>query len=116
MSLRSRFPLWAHVVEVGVPVFRSELRRRAMGATLLLTALLLMVNGLNVGSSYVTRNIMTALARREERRFYWMAGALVAIFAASTVAAAFARYVEERLGLVWRDWLTRRFLDRYMRD
>jgi len=87
-----------------------------MGAILLLTTLLLAVNGLNVGNSYVTRNVMTALARREERRFYWMAGALVLVFAASTTLAALARYVEERLGLVWRDWLTRRFLDRYLRD
>ncbi len=116
MSLRSRFPFWSHLVTVGTPIFRSELRRRAMGAILLLATLLLAVSGLNVGNSYVTRNFMTALAQRQERRFYWMAGTLVAVFAVSTTVAVFARYVEERLGLVWRDWLTRRFLDRYLRD
>jgi putative ATP-binding cassette transporter len=87
-----------------------------MGAATLLTALLLTISGLNVANSYVTRNFMTALAQREERRFYWTAGALVGVFAASTAVVALARYVEERLGLVWRDWLTRRFLDRYLRD
>jgi putative ATP-binding cassette transporter len=116
MNLPSRFPLWSSLVQITVPVFRSELRRRAMGATALLTILLLGVNGLNVENSYVTRNFMTALAQRDERRFYWMAGALVAVFAISTAGVVFARYVEERLGLVWRDWLTRRFIDRYLHD
>ena len=36
------------------------------------------------------------------------------MFTASTVVETFARYIEQRLGLVWRDWLTRRFLDRYL--
>jgi vitamin B12/bleomycin/antimicrobial peptide transport system ATP-binding/permease protein len=115
MSLRSGSPFWSHLVAVGVPIFRSELRRRATGAILLLATLLLTISALNVASSYVTRNFMTALADREQRRFYWMVGALVAVFAVSTTVAVLARYLEERLGLVWRDWLTRRFLDRYLR-
>lgn len=114
--MRTRFPLWSRFVTVALPVFRSELRRRVMGTTTLLAALLLSINGLNVGNNYVTRDVMTALARRDEPRFYLMSCALIGVFVASTATAVLARYVEERLGLMWREWLTRRFVDRYLHD
>ena len=36
------------------------------------------------------------------------------VFAGATVVEVLGRYAEQRLGLVWRQWLTRRFLDRYL--
>lgn len=108
--------MWSRLATVGLPVFRSELRRRALGATVLLASLLLGVCGLNVANNYVTRDLMTALASRESRRFYTMVAVLVLVFGAATTVAAFARYLEERLGLMWRDWLTRRLLHRYFHD
>jgi putative ATP-binding cassette transporter len=36
------------------------------------------------------------------------------VFAVSTVVEVLARYAEQWLGLLWREWLTRRFLDRYL--
>lgn len=116
MTSRTQVPLWSRLAAVGLPVFRSELRHRVVGATTLLTGLLLTINALNVGNSYVTRDVMTALAQRDARQFYVMTCALAAVLGALTVAAVLARYVEERLGLLWRDWLTRRFLERYLRD
>jgi putative ATP-binding cassette transporter len=38
------------------------------------------------------------------------------VFAASTVVAVIHRYVEERLGMLWREWLTRRFIIGYAND
>ena len=109
-------PLRSRLVAVATPVFRSEARRRLVAGLVLLTVLLLAVNFLNVGNNYVTRDLMTALAQRQEARFYAKALTLVAIFAVSTIAAVYARFVEERLGLLWRYWLTRHFLDRYLGD
>ena len=106
--------LWARLKEVGLPFFRSGQRRLAFLALALLIALLLTVNGLNVVNSYVGRDMMTALERRHIGWFYALAGMLAGVFAASTVVEVFAQYVEQRLGLFWRDWLTRRFLDRYL--
>ncbi len=114
--MRAKASLLSPLLAVGLPVFRSELRRRALGATILLASLLLLICGLNVASNYVTGAFMTALANREERRFYVLAGALVLVFGGATTATAFARYIEERLGLRWRDWLTRCFLGRYLHD
>ena len=111
-----RNPLWSRLAKVGLPFFRSDARRPAWLALSLLIGLLLTVNGLNVLNSYVGRDMMTALEERYEARFYTLAVALIGVFGSSTLVEVFARYVEQRLGILWRDWLTRCFLDRYLGD
>jgi putative ATP-binding cassette transporter len=106
--------MWSRLVAVGLPYYRSEARRRALGASAVLVTLLVTINGMNVVNSYVGRDFMSALAERHAGRFYVFAGILVGVFAALTVVEVFARYAEQWLGLAWREWLTRRFLDRYL--
>ena len=43
-----------------------------------------------------------------------MAFLYIGVFAASTLVAVFHRFIEERLGLLWRDSLTERLLRRYL--
>src|SRR5262249_6561029 len=105
---------WSRLLAVGLPFYQSEARGRALGGLALLVGLLLTINGVNVVNSYVGRDFMTALAARRARQFYLDALALAGVFAVATVVEVFARYVEQRLGLVWRQWLTRRLLDRYL--
>ncbi len=109
-----RHPLWAHLAKVGWPFFRSDQKRRAWVALGTIVVLLLGVNGLNVINSFVGNDVMTALERRQEWHFYTMAVVLIVVFASSTVVETFARYIEQRLGLFWRDWLTHCFLGRYL--
>lgn len=90
--------------------------RRAKTLFAALLVLLLAINGLNVVNSYVGRDFMTAIEQRSMSRFVVMAGLYLGVFAASTVAAVIYRFVEERLGLLWRDWLTRRLVSRYLQD
>jgi putative ATP-binding cassette transporter len=104
----------SRLVAVGLAIYRSEVRGRALCGFALLVALLLTINGMNVVNSYVGRDFMTALAGRNTGRFYFFARVFAGVFAVSTVVEVFARYVEQWLGLVWREWLTRRFLDRYL--
>lgn len=81
-----------------------------------LVALLLGISGLNVVNSYVGRDFMTAIEHRDMGGFVRMAGLYAAVFVVSTVAAVLYRFVEERLGLLWREWLTHRLLDFYFVD
>src|SRR5438874_10167525 len=104
---------WSRLATVGLPFFKKA-RRKALTCLAMLVVLLLAINGMNVVNSYVGRDFMTALAERNAGRFFYFAGALAGVFAASTVIEVFARYAEQRLGLVWREWLTHRFLDRYL--
>jgi putative ATP-binding cassette transporter len=79
-----------------------------------LLALLLAINGLNVINSYVGRDFMTAIEARSMSRFVAEGLLYVGVFGASTVAAVIYRFAEERLGLLWREWLTRRLVGFYL--
>src|ERR1700722_1123339 len=91
-----------------VAVFaNSEAGRKAKWLFAALLVLLLAANGLTVVNSFVGRNFMTAIADRREAEFARLAILYVGVFAASTIVAVVARFAEERLGLQWRDSLTR---------
>jgi putative ATP-binding cassette transporter len=92
----------------------SEVRRRAIGLLILLLVFALSVNGLNVVNSYVGRDFMTAIADRNMSGFIRLAILYVGVFAASTAVAVLYRFCEERLGLLWRSWLTKRVTGLYL--
>ena len=92
----------------------SEVRARAIGLLVLLLVFALSVNGLNVVSSYVGRDFMTAIADRNMPGFVRLGIVYVAVFAATTVVAVLYRFCEERLGLLWRAWLTKRVTVDYL--
>lgn len=78
-----------------------------------LIAFLFGINGLNVVNSYVGRDFMTAIEDRNRAEFIRQALFYIGVFGASTVVAAFYRYTEERLGLLWREWTARRCIFGY---
>lgn len=106
--------IWSRLLAVGLPFFRSEVRGRALGGLALLIVLLLTLNGVNVVNSYVGRDFMSALAEQRAGQFFTYALLLAGVFAVATVLEVIARYTEQWLGLVWREWLTRHFLTRYL--
>lgn len=86
-------------------------------AKLLFAGLFLLLCGLsalNVVNNYVGRNFITAIANRDTGGFIRQAFFYVGVFAALTIAAVVARFAEERLALLWRDYLTRRSIGRYL--
>jgi hypothetical protein len=87
---------------------------RAKALTTALLLLLLAINGLNVVNSYVGRDFMTAIESRSMQAFIGMALLYVSVFAVSTVTSVIYRFAEERLGLLWRGWLTRRLVGGYL--
>jgi putative ATP-binding cassette transporter len=105
---------WSRFVALTVPFFRSELRWRAFVLLGVLVALVLSVSGLNVLMSYVGRDFMTALADRHTGRFATLGAAYIAVFALATLVAVFNSFTEQRLGLMWREWLTKFLIARYL--
>jgi vitamin B12/bleomycin/antimicrobial peptide transport system ATP-binding/permease protein len=81
-----------------------------------LIALLMLVNVLNVFNSYVGRDFMTSIERRNLGAFWSYALLYIAVFAVSTLVAVYYRFFEERLGLLWRKWLTWRAIEHYLDD
>lgn len=107
-------PLWSRFVAIAWPFFASEARPKAVGALAIMVLLLLTVNGLNLINSYITRDFMTALVQINGGRFFVFGGILAGVFAIASIAEAFAFYAEQWLGLLWREWLTHRLVDRYL--
>ena len=93
---------------------RSEVGWRAKLMFATIVALLLGANGLNVANSYVNRNLMSAIAERHFGDFVWQAQLTLAVFAGSTIVAVLARFAEERLGLLWREFMTEHAVATYM--
>ena len=95
---------------------RSEVGWKAKLIFAALVLLLCAANALNVANSYVGRNFMTAIADRDMSGFVRQAFVYVGVFAALTLVAVIARFGEERLGLLWRDSMTREVLRHYLAD
>jgi vitamin B12/bleomycin/antimicrobial peptide transport system ATP-binding/permease protein len=93
---------------------RSGVGWRAKLMFAAIVALLIGANGLNVANSYVNRNLMSAIAERHFGDFVRQAQFMLAVFAASTIVAVLARFAEERLGLLWREFMTERAVAAYM--
>ena len=80
-----------------------------------LLVLLVSINSLNVVASYIGRDFMTAVADRNVGEFATQTLRYVFILLVCTAVAVVYRWVEDRLGLVWRKFLTHRLVDLYLR-
>ncbi len=92
----------------------SEVRGKAWTLILLLLALMLGLNAMNVVNSFVGRHFMSAIESRDHAGFARFAGWYLVVFAGTTVVGVMFRFCEERLGLLWRDFLTHRVVGLYM--
>jgi len=95
---------------------KSESGPKAIMLSGVLLAIMIGINGLNVINSYVGRDFMSAIEDKNMAGFKLQAVIYLAVFAASTMAAVFYRFTEERIGILWREQLTRRLMDVYMSD
>lgn len=80
---------------------------------LLLASFSIGVSWLNVQMSYVGRDFMTALSLKEKDEFIHQLWKYLMAFGIATPVIVFYRYTEERLGLMWRQWLSLRLLSSY---
>jgi putative ATP-binding cassette transporter len=94
----------------------SEVRGRAATLFAVVLVCLVAINALNVLNSYVGRDFVTAIEQRHHDRFVQEAIRYLVVFALSAVVLALARYGEERLALLWRDWLTERLVRAYLAE
>ena len=104
------FQFW----RVAVPFFKSEVRYKAFKWLFLLLSLSIAVSAANVVMSYANRDFMTALSNRNERDFYVGLTWYVGTFLIAIPVAVFYRYSEERLALLWRQWMTEFLVRRYL--
>lgn len=107
---------WKRLWAIGRPFWVSDQKRYPLG---LLALTLLLSGSLKVASvvfSYVNRDMMTALTGRDAPVFFYNALLTVAYSLIAAPVTAIDGYVQGRLMILWRQWLTERFLDHSLRD
>ncbi len=105
--------LWKRFRAVALPYWREDEKRRAWGLLALLVLLLLGQTRFAVLLNEQTGEFTSALAARDEARFWHSIRYTVVVLALAVPNYAFYFYVRDTLGIHWRRWLTRRFLERY---
>ncbi len=94
---------------------RRKLRQRWLQWVLLglLLFLSFAVNGMNVILSFVFRFIDNVLVDKNETAFWQFLWVYAGVLIIAIPVIVLYRYVRLKLGLFWREWLTKDFLDRY---
>ena len=98
---------------------RQQLRNRRWLHWLMLGVIVLMlltVNGINAGIGFIARDLTNALVAKQEEGFY----RILIIYACCFVVALPIRVAQIfftlKLGIIWRDWLSRSLIGDYMRN
>ncbi|HLO47194.1 MAG TPA: ABC transporter ATP-binding protein/permease [Kamptonema sp.] len=98
--------------------FRNKLipRWQPWGLLTLLLILSLSVSGLNVVISYVGNFFQTALAGKDASNYWKYLYVYAGVFVVGTPIVVIYRYIQDKLSLYWREWMTNKFLDKYFEN
>ena len=98
---------------IAAPYWRHEEKLKAWGLLALLVLLLLGQTRFAVLFNEQTGEFTSALAARDEERFWVAIRYCLGLLLFAVPVYAFYYFVRDKLGIFWRRWLTGRFLDSY---
>lgn len=96
--------------------FASERRHKARGFLIALLTLALAVGGIQVLMSYAGRDFMTAITRKNPAAYWVALGWYLGSFILAVPIGVSYRWVEERLALLWREWMAQHLVKRYLNN
>jgi vitamin B12/bleomycin/antimicrobial peptide transport system ATP-binding/permease protein len=108
--------LWQRFWITATPYWRGEEKWKAWGLVVLLVVFLLGLTRFAVLFNAQTGEFTSALAARDEARFWEAIRECLVLVAVAVPLYALYYYVRDTLGLHWRRWLTNRFLASYFSD
>jgi len=106
--------VFRRIFQTLVAFLRSSVGGRARWLLALLFGLMICINGMNVVNSFVGKHFMSSIERRDSDGFVRFAWLYVAVFAGSVFVGVMFRFTEERVGLLWREFLTHRVVRLYI--
>ena len=107
---------------IGISCFiavRAQLRQRRWLPWLLLGLIILMllsVNGINAGITFLVRDITNALIEKDSDASYRNLWILGICFISALPIRSFQFYFSAKLGLLWREWLSKTLINDYLED
>ena len=96
--------------------FASRQQRKAQGYLMALLILALSVGGVQVLMSYAGRDFMTAIAKKNADAYWLLLGRYLGTFALAVPLGVYYRWTEQRLALLWREWLAQHLIKRYFNN
>uniref|UniRef100_A0A1J3IVA2 ABC transporter D family member 2, chloroplastic n=1 Tax=Noccaea caerulescens TaxID=107243 RepID=A0A1J3IVA2_NOCCA len=108
--------LWKRFWKVAAPFWFSEDKDQARLRLAVVFALTLATTGISVGFNFLGRDFYNALANKDQEQFtkqllYYLCG-----FAGGIPFFVLRDYAKETLSLRWRSWMTKYYLQRYLKD
>ena len=111
--IRFDLHLWRRFRAIAAPYWFRDKKWQVRGLLLLLVLLLLGQTGFAVLFNELTGEFTSALAAKDEDRFWRSIIQCAGILVVAVPIYAFYYFVRDKLGLYWRRWLTRDFLGSY---
>ena len=99
--------------------FRQQLRQRRWlnwGLLATIVFMLLAVNGINTGIGFIYRDITNALVGKDQGGFYGRLSIYGACFVIALPIRVTQVYITAKLGIIWREWLSRSLIGDYMKN
>ena len=107
-------PRWQHIWPVLWPYWVSREKWGAWSLMAVLVLVLLIRTALQVLFLIFGGEVTSALAAQDGDRFVQAILIFLGILVVGVRFASLAGYIAAKLGLYWREWLTRRYLHRYL--
>ena len=76
--------------------------------------MLLAVNGINAGIGFIARDLTNALVEKQENGFYRILGIYACCFAIALPIRVSQIFFTYKLGIIWREWLSKSLVKDYM--
>ena len=103
-------------VVISKAFFASERRHKARRFIITLLVLCLIVGGIQVLMSYAGRDFMTAIEEKKTAAYWTALWWYLGSFALAVPVGVWYRWVEERLALLWREWMAQHMVKRYFNN
>jgi len=96
--------------------FASERRRKARGFLIALLLLALATVAVQILMSYAGADFMTAITKKDPVAFWRTLLKYVGAIVLAIPIGVYYRWVEERLALLWREWMAQHLVKRYFNN
>ena len=80
----------------------------------IIVLMLLAVNGINAGIGFIARDLTNALVEKQEEGFYRILGIYACCFAVALPIRVSQIFFTYKLGIIWREWLSKSLVKDYM--
>ncbi|TGL21819.1 ABC transporter ATP-binding protein/permease [Leptospira yanagawae] len=105
-----------HLLKIIGQLIHSKQGPSAIRYGIFLILLVIGFNGFNVYNSFVGRDFISSIEQKNETAFYQNAILYGLVFLISAGIGSIYRFIEERLGILWREQLTWRLTESYLSE